>query len=53
MESKNINLLIATGLYPPDFGGPATYVKTLEDKLSQEGITVTVVPFGKVRHLTK
>lgn len=51
--SKNIRLLVATGLYPPDIGGPATYSKMLEEKLHQHGVDVVVVPFGKVRHFPK
>ena len=29
----NIRLLLATGIYPPDIGGPATYAKLLVDEL--------------------
>ncbi len=50
---KNIRLLVATGLYPPDIGGPATYSKMLEEKLHQHGVDVVIVPFGKVRHFPK
>ncbi|MFT7507239.1 MAG: glycosyltransferase involved in cell wall biosynthesis [Acidimicrobiales bacterium] len=50
-EPKKI--LIATGLYPPDIGGPATYVRMLEEKLSEHGIGFTIVPFTHVRHLPK
>ncbi len=44
-----MRLLIATGLYPPDIGGPATYTKFLERHLSQYGIDYTVVAFTHVR----
>ena len=53
MESKSLQLLIATGLYPPDIGGPATYSRMLEEKLSEHNIVTTIVPFGKVRHMPK
>lgn len=46
-------ILIATGLYPPDIGGPATYSKMLEEMLPNEGIEVVIVPFGSVRVLPK
>jgi len=46
-----MKLLIATGIYPPESGGPATYVKLLEDKLPPHGFTITVLPFRTVRHL--
>jgi glycosyltransferase involved in cell wall biosynthesis len=46
-------VLVATGLYPPDIGGPATYVKMLEEQLPSLGIALTVLPFTDVRHLPK
>lgn len=42
-------MLIATGLYPPDIGGPATYTKFLEKHLPQFGIDVEVLPYRVVR----
>ena len=48
-----MKLLIATPLYPPDIGGPATYAKLLEDELSKEGDDVQVVSYHRVRHLPK
>jgi len=46
-------ILIATGIFPPDIGGPATYSKLLVDKLHEKGFLVEVVSFGEVRHLPK
>jgi len=46
-------LLIATGLYPPEIGGPATYTEMLEEMLPGYGVQVVTVPFGTVRHLPK
>ena len=46
-----MRLLIATGLYPPESGGPATHTKLLEDTLPLRGIEVDVVPFRIVRFL--
>jgi glycosyltransferase involved in cell wall biosynthesis len=46
-----MRLLVATPLYPPEPGGPATYAKLLEEHLPARGIRVKVVPFSLVRHL--
>lgn len=51
--SNGIKLLIATPLYPPDIGGPATYAEALYRKLPEHNIDVTIVSFGEVRHLPK
>lgn len=48
-----MNILIATGIYPPQIGGPATYSKLLYDRLPARGHSVTVVNFGDVLHLPK
>lgn len=48
-----MKLIIATPLYPPDIGGPATYAKTLEEELGKRGVDVSVVSFHTVRHLPK
>ncbi|MFH1661806.1 MAG: glycosyltransferase [Candidatus Falkowbacteria bacterium] len=54
-EKKNI--LIATGIFPPDIGGPATYVKTLCDELPEKGFNVKVVTYfdknSKLNHSIK
>ena len=48
-----MRLVIATPLYPPDPGGPATYAKLLEEELPKRGIEVVLVKFGDVRKLPK
>ncbi|MEK7143320.1 MAG: glycosyltransferase family 4 protein [Patescibacteria group bacterium] len=48
-----MKILIATGIYPPDVGGPATYSKFLYEELPRHGIPVEVLSFGSVRHLPK
>src|SRR3989344_53080 len=48
-----MRLVIATPLYPPEIGGPATYAKLLEDGLPGKGIEVELVKFSGVRHLPK
>lgn len=56
-----MKLFIATGVYPPESGGPATYSKLLEERLpllnfpaaQGGGFEVRVLPFRTVRHLPK
>jgi glycosyltransferase involved in cell wall biosynthesis len=48
-----MKILIATGIYPPDIGGPATYSKLLFDELPRRGINASVLSFGEVRSLPK
>lgn len=48
-----MNVLVITGLYPPEIGGPATYAKRLADYLPDHGITVSVLPFSQVRGYPK
>ncbi|MEK7501446.1 MAG: glycosyltransferase family 4 protein [Patescibacteria group bacterium] len=48
-----MKILVATGIYPPDIGGPATYSKLLFDELPKRGIDVFVVSFGRVRKYPK
>jgi len=46
-------VLIATGLFPPEGGGPATYSKALSDMLPARGFEIDVLPFRVVRKLPK
>lgn len=46
-------ITIATGLFPPDIGGPATYSHTLVGELPPHGIRVRVSYFGAVRRLPR
>ncbi len=46
-----MRILLATGIFPPQIGGPATYSKLLYDELSKHGIKVEVANFGD--HLDK
>lgn len=50
---KQIKLLIATGIYPPEAGGPATYVKSLKDELPKSGYRVKVVTYGNPENQEK
>lgn len=44
-----MRVLVATGLYPPEIGGPATYAALLEAQLPKEGVHVSVRAFREVR----
>lgn len=48
-----MKLVIATPLYPPEIGGPATHVSSLEKKLPTHGIETRIVKFSDVRHVPK
>ena len=48
-----MKLIIATPLYPPEIGGPATYAKLLVEGLPKKGIEVSLEKFNDVRHLPK
>lgn len=48
-----MKLLIATGLYAPDIGGPATYTEMLEKRLPEHGIELSIIPFRSVRSYPK
>lgn len=50
---RQLHVVLATGVYPPEEGGPATYSKLLNDELPKMGISVKVFPFREVRHLPK
>lgn len=48
-----MRLLIATPLYPPDPGGPATYAQNLEAGLPAHGIQAAVLKFSQVKRFPK
>lgn len=48
-----MRILIATGLYAPDIGGPATHTAILEKEFPAQGIEVRVYPFSAVRGYPK
>lgn len=53
MEPEKTKIIIATPLFPPDIGGPATYSRILRDELPKYDIEPIIVSFGSVRHLPK
>lgn len=44
-----MRVVLATGIYPPEIGGPATYVSGLARALRAKGIAVGIVAYGDVR----
>ncbi len=40
-----MKIILATGVYPPTIGGPATYVRNLAERLTAMGEQVTVVTY--------
>ncbi len=46
-------IVVATGIYPPDIGGPAVYAKMLEDGLRGSQIEAVVVSFSRFLHLPR
>ena len=48
-----MHIVLATGIYPPDIGGPATYSAHLAEELAKRGNKVTVITYGKERGVEK
>ncbi|MBI2038963.1 MAG: glycosyltransferase family 4 protein [Candidatus Niyogibacteria bacterium] len=48
-----MKILIATPLFPPDIGGPATYSAILSDELPKHGIDVCIASFSAFRRLPR
>jgi len=42
-ESSRLSILIITGIFPPDIGGPATYVPQIASALTKRGHRVTLI----------
>src|SRR5919109_1072832 len=43
LATHSLNVLIVTGIFPPDIGGPATYVPVIASELVKRGHKITVV----------
>ena len=41
-----MKILIATGIYPPDIGGPATYSKIIGEELTRRGHSIVILTYG-------
>ncbi len=46
-RSQIKKILITTGIYPPDLGGPANYSKILKDELPSLGYDIKIVSYGE------
>lgn len=46
-----MNILISTGIYPPQTGGPATVAKALSEQLTMQGHKVEVRTYGSIERL--
>ena len=44
--NEKLNILICTGIYPPDIGGPAKYAKNIADEFLRNGNKVKVLTYG-------
>ena len=47
MDHPNKKILIATGIFPPDIGGPATYASTLLAELPKRGFELRIVTYAE------
>ncbi len=46
-----MKIVLATPIYPPDIGGPATYAQKLKQGFEGRGISTTVVSYGNLRKI--
>src|SRR5688572_23171169 len=51
LYSSPMKVLLATGIYPPDIGGPATYVRHLAAELTSKGMGVRVVAYSDSKEM--
>lgn len=47
-KKDQLKVLIATGIYPPDVGGPATLLTALPAALAERGLAVKVITYSDV-----
>ncbi len=48
-----MKIVLATGIYPPDIGGPATYSSALAEQLHAKGHDVTVIAYTPLHLRTR
>lgn len=51
MYTDSMRIVIATGIYPPEIGGPAYYAQNLERALRARGEHVVVITYGRLKKL--
>jgi glycosyltransferase involved in cell wall biosynthesis/putative flippase GtrA len=44
--TEHTGVVFASGIFPPDIGGPATFVRNLSEQLAHRGFDVTVVTYA-------
>lgn len=44
-----MKIVLATGIFPPDVGGPSLYCEKLAEGLQKKGMEVTVITYGDAR----
>src|SRR3989339_238877 len=49
-EVSQAKIAIATGIYPPDIGGPATYVASIYQSLKQLGFFVKILTYSDTKY---
>jgi glycosyltransferase involved in cell wall biosynthesis len=45
-----MKIILATGIYPPDIGGPATYAHALAEEMTKRGSSVVVITYGRINN---
>ncbi|MDD4332945.1 MAG: glycosyltransferase family 4 protein [Patescibacteria group bacterium] len=53
INNKKIKVLIVTGIFAPDIGGPATYAKLLLENLSADDFELSLINFGNFKKYPK
>jgi glycosyltransferase involved in cell wall biosynthesis len=53
LGKERLNLLLISGIYPPDIGGPATYLPKLAKHLVSQGHNVSVVSLTDSQHIQR
>ncbi len=49
-SNKKKKIIIASEIFPPDIGGPATYAYKLADELASQGFGVSVLTYGNPKN---
>lgn len=52
MQAAGLHIVIVTGIFPPDVGGPATYVPVVAQGLQDLGHQVTVITSSEPQYLS-
>jgi glycosyltransferase involved in cell wall biosynthesis len=49
-HASRMNILIATGIYPPDIGGPATFASIVSHELRTRGHRAHIITYGEAKN---